>query len=555
MKLVIVESPGKISTISKILGDEFKVIASYGHIVEIPPKGINIDLESGSFNPTIRFMKEKNDVIRMIRSASEMSELVYLCTDSDREGERIAFDLAFLVKDKSKIRRAAFHEITKKAVLNAINNTREIDMDLVNSQFARQILDRMIGYLVSPLLWRSVPGGKSAGRVQSAALKLVADRESEIEAFDVDQFWDISVCFDYGNNVICGITRTEEKGNRFIDKDKAKEVESIIKNSNPVVKGMKRKRISKIPSPPFDTASMQKYMSTKHGWSGKKTMEVAQKLYEGGFCTYHRTDSFAVSDEAYKIFTEHISSNIGEGYVPKERRSFKKKTKSQEAHECIRPTAIFSGDWVKESLGSEEQKLFEAIYNRFMASQMSNMTYDKTIGIVECDSCEVIIEGKVIVFDGWTKIWGIDGKETLLPAISRGEKLDVNDVIIREHKTRAPDRYNDGSLVSKMEKEGVGRPSTWASLLDQMEKRGYVTKGNNKFNLTSLGRRVSNFLIKKFDTSFMNIDFTSRVESELDKVSNGEADKTNVIKEFYSSFKDIVYRENNATWVGSFNQK
>lgn len=550
MKLVIVESPGKIPTIQKMLGEDYMVVASYGHICEIDPRELNIDINGGTFKPKIRITPGKENVIRSIRSFAESSEEVFLCTDADREGARMAYDIKCIIKDKSKIRRSEFHEITKKAVTHAIENPHEINMDMVNSQFTRQILDRLIGYTVSPMLWKNVRDAKSAGRVQSVALRLVAEREFEIESFIPEVFWDIPVTFKIGGEEVEGIVVTKDQKNRIDDVEMANLAKKVIEESRPIVKTVVSKMMDRSPKPPFDTASLQKQASSTFGWSGKKTMEVAQKVYEAGYCTYHRTDSFVVSDEAYESCKEFIESEYGPNYVPKTRPVYSKKSRSQEAHECIRPTSMSGASWVEgNDLGKDEQALYDMIRSRFIASQMASMKIEKTTVIISCGKCNVVVEGKSVKFDGWSIMSSLQGKEVFLPKIEKGDVLELVNVYVKEHSTRPSDRFNDGTLVAKMEKEGVGRPSTWAVLVDTLLERGYVTKEGKNFKLTYTGRKVYEFLMSKFGTFFMDIGFTAAMEDELENISQGESDRLKVIRDFYSRLDELINAERNEAWA------
>jgi DNA topoisomerase-1 len=544
MKLVILESPNKIKTLQKFLPPEYTVIASVGHIFQLPVKGLNISVEDRSFRPTIQPIPGKIDVLHLIRLRSDEADEVFICTDPDREGERIAFDVASLVQDKKKIRRAAFHEITKKAVLSAIAAPRDIDMNLVNSQITRQILDRLIGYIVSPMLWRAVPGGKSAGRVQSSALRLIADREIEIEAFVSDKFWDVPVTLSIGSDDVYGVVMTNEKGNRIPTVEQANMAKSEVEKSSPTVRKVTSKVTKRGSLPPLDTASMQKAASSTLNWSSKKTMDVAQALYEAGCITYHRTDSFSVSDEAYASCASYITSKYGAEYLPVKRPVYSKKSKSQEAHECIRPTTMSGELWADGvSLTPDDKTLLGLIHSRFLASQMADMEVRKTDVVVKTGRCNVLVEGKTIVFDGWTKACPLQGKETFLPDMKEGDPLTVKEVQSKEHETRPPDRFNDGSLVTKMEKEGVGRPSTWATLVESLEKRSYVTRVGKNFHLTPVGRSVYKFLMGKFSEFFMDIGFTSDVEDDLERISEGGVDKMQVITSFYDKLHYFVNKE------------
>ena len=553
MKLVIVESPGKIKTITGCLPDGFEVLASVGHITEIPKKGLNIKIDDGTFDPIVRLAPSKSKVVSLIKNRAAQADEIFLCTDSDREGERISFDLAHIIKAPDKIRRASFQEITKKAVRNAIGNPGKIDRCMVESQVARQVLDRLIGYLVSPMLWGRIEGGKSAGRVQSVALRLIAERELEVRGFTSEDYWTIPVMFGVGNEVLEGLVKTKDKDNKILDKVEMFHLLEEVKSSTPIVTVVDKKLKSKGPYPPFDTAGLQKAASAAFGWTGKKTMDIAQKVYELGLISYHRTDSFAVSDDAYVMASRYIKEQFGDEYLPKERKLYKKKSKSQEAHECIRPTHLGEkGFFDPASLSEDQRKLYDLVVAGFVASQMEDMRYEKTVIIVQCGEVEVIVEGAIQKFDGWTRVWKVKSEDTFLPPVNKGDELKIQEVKSKEHKTKPPSRYNDRSLVSKMEKEGVGRPSTWASLVENLIKRRYIIRNGKNFELTSVGEHVFEFLMERFSGFFMDIKFTSEVEDQLDEISQGNLTRTDVVKKFYDELSKLVYKDRDRMLAGIF---
>jgi len=545
MKLFIVESPGKVKTIQKYLPDEFYVMASVGHIMEIPRNGLNINVDNGSFDIDVHTIQGKEKVVAEIKEKSKLADEIFICTDCDREGERIAFDVACVIEDedKHKIKRAEFYEITKKAVNQAVKNPRNINLNLVNSQVTRQILDRLIGYLVSPMVWDAVPGGKSAGRVQSVALGLIAEREFQIREFVSEKFWDIPVEFKIGEEKVPGIVKTNLK-NRFIDKDLALAAKKEILENDCIVSKVLSSKAKKIPYPPFDTASLQKAASSVLNFSGKETMEICQKLYEAGFQTYLRTDSFSVSDDAYNMCKEYISEKFTDKYLPKERRVYAKKTaNSQEAHECIRPTHLGLGEPEENDLTENERKLYDLVKSRFIASQMQDMLSQKVAVDITSGSQIIGLEARTILFDGWSSVWKSDSKESFLPEISEKQILELSNIEVKDHETRPPDRYNDGSLVAKMEKEGVGRPSTWATLVDNLLSRGYVNKEGKNFYLTLIGENIYLFLNKKFSDFFMNVGFTSSIEEKLDKICQGEINKLEILRDFYDLLNKAINKD------------
>lgn len=545
MKLVILESPRKTETVKKYLPNDYVVLASMGHILEIPTRGLNVTFEDGMFRAKYQVHPSKQDTVRLICGRAKVADEVLLCTDPDREGERIAYDLAQLINAPEKIKRVTFHEITKKVVTNAFKKPRDIDLDLVGSQMARQVLDRLIGYMVSPKVWRNVRGGKSAGRVQSVALRLVAEREFEIENFEITSFWDAELIFTKDGQTFPGRVIKNDKPVRITDPAKAEMLMDHLKAAGGVgeiISVEKKERIVN-PSAPFDTASLQKVASSKFGWTGKKIMQIAQELYEQGLITYHRTDSFAISDEAVDACREYVRTKKGEEYVPEKPHTYSKKSRSQEAHECIRPTS-FEGAGLLDSssLSNNQKKLLNLIRRRFISCQMSPAVYQNSTVQFRVNQATVLVKGRVLDFAGWTDVWPVNSKEIELPPLKKGEKVEISEINLQEHRTKPPDRYNDGTVVSKMEKAGVGRPSTWATLVDTLIKRGYITRQGKNFHLTTLGRRVYLYLMSEFADQFMDIDYTSKVEEELDRISNGEIDKDSVVNEFYEALQGALRR-------------
>ncbi len=552
--LFIIESPGKIKKIKSILGDGYAVIASYGHIRELPRNGLGIDVENG-FKPEYQISEDKKKVVEQILFMSDKVDDIYLATDMDREGEAIAYSVYECIPDecRKKCKRIIYSEITKKAIQSAIKKGGEIDFKKVDSQIARQILDRLIGFTVSPMMWNRVLGGKSAGRVQSIALRLIAERELEINKFVSNKFWDISVDFNIAGEFVSGMVKTKEKGNKILDEKKVKIACDKMSNATALVKSVSVKDNKRGPYPPFDTASLEKTGSSMFGYSSHDIMEVAQTLYEQGAITYHRTDSFSVSDDAFQMCKEWLINNLGEKYLSSTRRVYEKNNaNAQEAHECIRPTFLNINKDIEDEWSTKEKNIFNLIRSRFIASQMQDVVYGKTDIEVSMPPCIVLITGKVLRFDGWTKIYKTNVKETVIPIVKKGDLLKIKEIIPKEHETRPPDRYNEGSLIEKMEKEGVGRPSTWSSIIKNIIDRGYVLKDKRNFVLTKSGLAVYEFLMGKFESFFMDIKFTSKVERELDKICSGELNRQNVIKEFYETLDSIINKEKYEMWNDLF---
>ena len=539
--LFIVESPNKCKKLNTYLGSNYIVMASVGHVQSIPRKGMNIDIKNG-FIPHYEISSDKKEVVKKIRNAAKTVDSIILATDADREGEAIAhsvYDL-FNATCKKKCVRITFNEITKKAVLDAVASPRDIDMDQVNAQKARQVLDRLIGYKISPLLWFTVGSGLSAGRVQSIALKIVAQREKEILAFKPTDYWLIDALLQSDDGDFWARVVTKEKDNRYLDdKLSAKDFEELKKATFKVDK-IEKKEVKRKALPPFDTVALQKTCSSVFGWSTKKTSMIAQALYEKGKITYIRTDSYNISKEAVDSVRTFIKESTSSKYLPAKPNIYVKKSKlkagAQEAHECIRPTD--NKDSGSDLDDSDHKKMYQLIRSRFVACQMTPMLVNTvTYTVASSTKKKLIAKGQTIKFDGWSKVYKYSmTKEEVLPVCVEGEKLDLKDSKRTKHSTQPPPRYKEGSLVEKMEKEGVGRPSTYASIMDSIQKRGYVekTKGKNgSLQATELGLRVFEFLNKNFSDFIMNLAFTANMEEDLDKIEHGEKTYVDVVDAVY----------------------
>lgn len=536
MKLFIVESPGKCGTLRKILGSEYCVEASIGHIRSIPAKGMNIDIENG-FAPKFEVSKGREDVVKKIKKLAAESDEVILATDDDREGEAIAFHLFDVLpkRDQKKCTRITYKEITKAAVTNALKNKRKIDDDMVDAQKARQVLDRLIGYTISPLLWKKVASKTSAGRVQSVALKIVSDRETEIKAFKPTDFWYVDADLKSKKGDFTARVVTKDRDNRYLDQkvleNEYKELESAIYKVEKVLKKAKSVK----PNPPFDTSSLQTTASTLFNWPIKKTAKVAQSLYEKGKVTYIRTDSYSIAPEAVSAARALIKSKVGDTYLPSKANIYKKtKGANQEAHECIRPTdCTYTGD----DLGVDDQKLYRLIRERLVACQMKPMIVDTvTYKIKTSSKHSLIAKGQSVSFDGWSKVYRhLSTKNKILPSVVEGESLDLNHLNKIKGATKPPPRYNEGSLVKKMEDEGVGRPSTYPSIMENIRNREYVRGIDKKGTLeaTELGIKVSSYLSDHFDEFIMNVKYTAELEESLDIICNGKATYLDVVKSTY----------------------
>jgi DNA topoisomerase-1 len=561
-KLVIVESPAKAKTIKKILGPGYIVKASMGHVQDLPGKKISIDLET--FEGAYEIIPGKTKIIEELKEAADKSDEVFLCSDSDREGEAISRSLMELLGlSPSKAHRVCFNEITKKGILEGMKNPRDINMDVVNAQQARRFLDRIVGYKISPFLWNKVLMGLSAGRVQSVGLKFLAERECEIKAFVADEYWTVSATMNEGfeasvssisgKKVVSSAKDVEsakksENWSWLKDGISAQTISDKLKNKELVVSLYDQKPGQEYALPPFITSTLQQAGATRLGFDPDKTMRIAQKLYEGvtvrndtkGLITYMRTDSFRVSKEAQDGALALIRARYGDNYVPDAPNYYKSKKGSQDAHECIRPTYPEIGpEMVKLSVTPEQYKLYQLIWNRFIASQMTPERHETTTCELTIDDVVLRVSGKVTTFDGWTKVYGGDREDKSLPVLKLGQKVTVNDSSANQHFTQPAARYNPASLVKKLEAEGVGRPSTYATILSTLISRNYVEKigqvGNAPLKATDVGIAVSEYLSGKF--KIMDIGFTRDMEEKLDLVEEGKVDFKELLRTFWKDLQ------------------
>jgi len=541
MKLLIVESPAKARKIRSILGPDFRVEASVGHVMEIPPDGVNIDVDNG-FVPTYKVSDGKKEVVETIKRAAAAADEIFLATDPDREGEAISQHIYDLLptKCRKKCRRATYDEVTAAAVKRAIANPRDIDTNLVEAQKARQVLDRLIGYKVSPVLWRKVARGTSAGRVQSVALRMVCDRQREIEAFKPEDYWFVDALLKCRNGKFWARVVTKAKENRFSSQKDAEGALADIKGSKFTLASVDRSSKNINPPPPFDTASLQSACSSAFKWDATRAMRAAQHLYENGHVSYIRTDSYNISEEAMTA-VRGLVAKFGQRYLPASPNIYKKKSgaAAQEAHECIRPTHV--EDEVV-GLDGDERKLYDLVRDRFIACQMT----PAVVSVVRYDidaSCgrKLVASGQTVEFDGFQRVWQHSKSEGVtLPAAERGEGLDLAEAKSSKHTTKPPDRYNDGSIIKRMEAEGVGRPSTRATILKGLQDKGYVAKDGNAFVPLPLGLKVCDFLTPTFSDFFMDIKFTAGLEDRLDEVATGKSTFLDVVSTVYEKLKGHV---------------
>ncbi|MDX1916906.1 MAG: type I DNA topoisomerase [Rickettsiaceae bacterium] len=568
MKLVVVESPAKAKTINKYLGSTYKVEASYGHVCDLPSKNGSV-LPDQDFAMKYEVSEKSKAHIKKLCDIAKKSDEIILATDPDREGEAISWHVVNVLKDqgainaKTKISRVAFNAITKKSVLDSIANPRDIDQHLVDAQQARRALDYLVGFNVSPVLWRKLPGAKSAGRVQSVALRLICDREAEIEKFITKEYWSI-LAEALDNKKIIPL-RLIEFANEKLEKFsiETEERANNIKNKLELVAEWRvskidKKRQKRNPAAPFTTSTMQQEASRKLGFSAKKTMQIAQKLYEGvdlgsetaGLITYMRTDGVHIEAEAIQNIRSHITAEFGKDYLHETTRVFKAKSKNaQEAHEAIRPiNASMTPKSLANILSADEMKLYDLIWKRTIASQMSNVELETvTVDVASDDNAHVFrASGSIIVFEGFYKLYkeGSDEDEEkdenrILPPLEQNQVIDIKDISPKQHFTEPPPRYNEASLVKKLEELGIGRPSTYASILSVIQDRAYVRLEKKKFVPEERGRLVTAFL-SYFFAKYVEYDFTANLEEELDKIAAGEFKWKDVLSDFWTGFTENV---------------
>ena len=546
-KLVIVESPSKAKTIEKILGRGYEVTASYGHVIDLPKTKLGIDIEN-NFEPQYKVIKGKGEILKNLKEKSKKASVVYLASDQDREGEAIAWHIANYINQPDKIKRIEFNEITKNAVTNAIKNPRVINKNLVHSQQARRLLDRIVGYKISPLLWKIISRNASAGRVQSVALKLICDLEDEIKAFVPQKYWEVSASIQKNINLNL-IKIADEKVDRIFDEKVIKKLKKDLKNGKLTLDKIEVKKKSQRPPLVFKTSTLQQLASSYLGYGATKTMRIAQQLYEGlsidgenkGLITYMRTDSTRISNDAINMAKDYITQNYSEKYVGKyvTRNS---KSNVQDAHEGIRPSYIeLTPDSIKDNLTNEQYKLYKLIWDRFLVSQFAAMKYEQMqINAVNGD---YKFRGTInkVVFDGYYKIFRDEDeiKTGDFPELKENDIYPIEKLNIDEGITKAPIRFSEATLVKKLESEGIGRPSTYATIVETLKAREYVEVVDKRFFPTYLGYEVKDELVKNF-RNIINVKFTANMEKDLDKVEEGLVEWVQLLSDFYDSLeKDI----------------
>ena len=552
-KLIIVESPAKANTIKKFLGGSTKVVASMGHIRDLPKSKLGIDIEH-DFEPEYINIRGKGDLIKSLKTDAKKAKKVYLATDPDREGEAIAWHLAkILENDKDKITRVTFNEITKTAVQKAIKEPRNIDLNTVDAQQARRVLDRIVGYKISPILWKKVKRGLSAGRVQSVAVKLIVDRENEIESFIPEEYWNIYADLKDEKSKKQFEARFYGKNGKKQEIHSKEEIDKILKTiekAKYTVSEVKKGEKKRNPAPPFTTSTMQQEASRKLGFTLKKTMSVAQGLYEGvkiaekgtvGLITYMRTDSTRISEEARAAAKTQIVATYGEEYY--ENRYYKTSKDAQDAHEGIRPTyADIEPDKIKDELTKDQYKLYKLIYNRFMASQMKPAIYDTMAVNIKADDYDFKANGQNLRFKGFMTLYveGTDEKEEkeegILPELQENKEVKLLKINPKQSFTEPPARYTEASLVKTLEEKGIGRPSTYSPTITTILERRYIQKEQKQLVPTELGKIVNKILTENF-TDVINVEFTAKIENEFDEIAEGKEQWKQMIREFYGPFE------------------
>lgn len=562
--VILVESPTKAKTLTKFLKGKYDIQASLGHIRDLPKGNLGVEIED-NFTPKYVVPKEKRKTVESLKKLVKAADTVYLATDPDREGEAIAFHLKELLGTKKKeFKRIVFHEITQEAIEKALEHPRSIDDNLVSAQTARRILDRIVGYKLSPVLWKKVKRKLSAGRVQSIALRLIVERENEINKFTTKEYSKVFVQLlkekstDPIEFQLISINGQKvEKSEKIVLYDgeykyaftvlSQQDIESLkvdLKQGSYTVTDVIQKDTKRSPYPPFTTSTLSQEAYRRLGYSTKRTMSVAQRLYEEGFITYHRTDSFNLSQSFITSSRGYIEKTFGAEYLSSSPRTYQTKSKmAQEAHEAIRPTsAVDKGNEVSKTLGNDYAKLYALIYKRAVATQMAEALYASTKLEVTCSQGKTYVfetNGRVLKFPGFLKLWYFEEEENMLPEVIKGEKLNHKETKITSHTSNPPPRYNEASLISSLEKHGIGRPSTYAPIISTITDRGYIEKVENRFTPTTVGIAVTQFLVAHFP-NIDDIPFTSSMEDKLDDVAHGTQEWTKLLKEFYTPFeKDI----------------
>ena len=572
--LVIVESPAKAKTISKYLGSEYIVESSVGHIRDLPKKAapnskrasipkdvspeekirlkaindrnrlirrMGIDPDNG-WIADWQIIPEKEKVIKSLKKAAKGVDHIYLATDLDREGEAIAWHLKeALGPEKYEYSRVRFNQITKSAIIESFDDPKEIDIDLVKAYRARRFLDKVIGFELSPLLWKKIARGLSAGRVQSVALRVLDERERLIQEFIPEEYWEVSMTL-FKNESIIPFNLNRKKSEPLLKEEEARKIQGLVEGSNLLINEITKKPVKVKPRAPFITSTLQQAASTKLSFTVKRTMRVAQKLYEAGHITYMRTDAPSLSKESIQDARNYIGERVGEKYLTNAPRIYSSTENAQEAHEAIRPTNAYmtADDLMKQT--EEEKRLYQLIWQQYIACQMPDAEYLSTSAKININEYTFSAKGREVVFDGYTKVSQPikSDNDDILPPLEEGESLDINEIKLEQKFTKPPSRYSEAALVKELEKKGIGRPSTYANIISTIQDRGYVEIQNRRFFVKKIGHIVTERLIESFD-DIMDYEFTANLENNLDRVARGELDWKNVLDEFYSAFqKDLI---------------
>lgn len=558
-KLVIVESPTKVKSIKKYLGGDYEVMASMGHIRDLPKSKLGVDIENG-FKPQYINMADKKALIKSLKEAAAKSDRVLLATDPDREGEAISWHLAqILALDMNEENRVSFNEISESGVKAGISSPHKIDLNLVDAQQARRVLDRIVGYKLSPFLWKKVKSGLSAGRVQTVALRLIVEREREIERFVSEEYWSIDAKLASGrSNFIAKLYGMADgkKIDTIPDEEAAKKITDALEGAEYKVSGIKKGTRSRQPAPPFTTSTLQQEASRKLGFTGQRTMKIAQQLYEGidipgigttGLITYMRTDSLRISEEARKAAGDYIASRYGSDYLPKTPRYFKSKGSSQDAHEAIRPTMIdLTPESLKNSLTAEQYKLYKLIWERFISSLMAACLQDTVSADITAGDYLFKASGYSVRFDGFTVLYeeGRDEEaddETSLPEMKSGDILKLKTLTPNQHFTQPPARYTEPTLIKALDENGIGRPSTYAPIISNILQREYIEREKKTLKPTKLGIVVCDLMTEYFEKVF-DVKFTAGLEQQLDKISAGKLNWIDIISDFYKGFDELYQK-------------
>lgn len=562
--LVIVESPAKAKTIQKYLGKDYEVVASMGHIIDLPKSKIGVDIEN-NFTPVYIEMKGKEDVIKLLKKEAKKCDNIYLATDPDREGEAISWHIANMLNlNLDDPNRVTFNEITKSGVKVGMDNPRKIDLDLVNAQQTRRILDRIVGYKLSPFLWKKVKRGLSAGRVQSVAVRLVVDRELEIRAFKPKEYWSIDGTFTAppSRKVFSAkLVAIDGKKQEINDEEQSNAILKSLEGAEYTISTVKKRVTKKNPAPPFITSTLQQEASRRMGFQARRTMKTAQELYEGieiegigliGLITYMRTDSLRVSKEAQEQASEYILQAYGKDYLPDKPRVFKTKANAQDAHEAIRPSMPqLTPEKVKSSLTTDQYKLYKLIWERFIASQMANALLDTVSADIQANDCTFRASGYSVKFDGYTVLYE-ESKDTkdeennkVLPPLEVGQVLKLKTLVGNQHFTQPPSRYTEATLIKALEENGIGRPSTYAPTITTIVSKFYVERDGKQLKPTALGEVITD-LMKEHFKNIVDVKFTAKMESNLDEVEKGKKGWVDTLNVFYDDFAKTLAKAEKA---------